>query len=169
VRLEEADRREERLGRVAGEEVDSLRRDELDVRPADAPDVVVAEHVDIVGDVLLADQLRVVAGSAQRVDHVLRVVEQLESAMREPDHAVAVRVLTRHQARAAARAARRRGERLAEQDPLVREQLDVGGRDEVPVRLHIATGVVRVQVDDVRLVGHAGTSSPWSSTSRSRP
>jgi hypothetical protein len=57
VRLEEADRREERLGRVAGEEVDSLRRDELDVRPADAPDVVVAEHVDIVGDVLLADQL----------------------------------------------------------------------------------------------------------------
>ena len=101
-------------------------------------------------DVLLADERRPVPGLAQRVDDVAPVVAQLPAAVREPGHAVHVRPLAGQQARPAARAGRRRAERLAEQQALVGQALDVRRRDLVAVGLDVAAGVVRMQVDDVR-------------------
>ena len=69
--------------------------------------------------------------------------------MGEPDHPVGVRPLAREQARAAPRARRRGAERLAEQQPLVGQPLDVRRRDRMPVRLDVAAGVVGVEVEDV--------------------
>ena len=65
------------------------------------------------GDVLLADQRRAVAGLAQRVDQVLAVVVERPAAVGEPEHAVVVAVLAGQERGAAARAGRRGAERLA--------------------------------------------------------
>ena len=82
--------------------------------------LVVADHVRALRDVLLADQRRVVAGVAQRVDDVVAVVVQRPAAVREAEHAVGVGVLAGEQAGAAGRAGRRGAERLAEQHALAR-------------------------------------------------
>ena len=150
VGLEEADREEERLRRPAAEQLLGRGRDRVDLRGADVDDVVVAEHARVDGEVLLADERRPVAGLAQRVDDVAAVVVELPAAVREAGHPVDVRPLAGQQAGAAARAGRRRAERLAEQQPLVGEPLDVRRGDLVAVGLHVAAGVVRVEVDDVR-------------------
>lgn len=59
---------------------------------------------------------------------VMAVVAQRPPAMGQAEHAVALPVLPREQARAAGRAGRRRAERLAEQHALVGERLHVGHR-----------------------------------------
>ena len=79
--------------------------------------------------------------------------------MRQPQHPVRVAVLAGQQRGAAAGADRRGGERLAEQQALVGETLDVRRRDLVAVRLDVAPGVVRMQVDDVRTQSHVILSS----------
>ena len=150
VGLEEADRHEERLRSTVAQRLESRsarRRPRDGCRPRH---LVVADHARVLGDVLLADQDRVVAGLAQRVDQVLAVVVERPAAVGEAEHAVVVAVLAGEQRRPAARAGRRRAERLAEQDALVGEQLDVRGRHLVAVGLHVAAGVVRVDVEDVR-------------------
>ena len=69
--------------------------------------------------------------------------------MGQADHPVRVRPLAGQQARAASRSRRRRAERVAEQQALIGESLDVRRRHRVAVGLHVATGVVRVDIDDV--------------------
>ena len=147
--LEEADRREEGLRRPAAQQLARGGRDRVDLRRADVDDVVVAERLRVAGDVLLADERRPVAGLAQRVDEVARGVGQLPPAVGQARHPVDVRPLAGQQAGAAARAARRRAEGLAEEQPLVGQPLDVRRRDLLAVGLHVAAGVVGVQVDDV--------------------
>ncbi len=87
--------------------------------------------------------------------------------------AAVLEVARRAQARAGSRAAgscssprrrsrgrtpsRRRAERLAEEEPLRREALDVRCHDLVAVGLDVAPGVVRMEVDDVRR-GHPSLS-----------
>jgi hypothetical protein len=130
-------------------------RDRVDVRRLDLDHAVVADHVRPLGDVLLADHRRPVAGLAQRMDDVLAVVVEHPAAMREAEHAVRVPVLAGQQRGAAAGARRDGAERLAEHDPLVGELRDVGRGHRIPVGLQIAPGVVRVQVQDVgRTAGH---------------
>src|ERR687885_731799 len=79
-----------------------------------------------------------------------RLVAQPEAAVREPHQPVGVPVLAGEQAAAASRACRHRAEGLAEQHALVCEVLDVGRRDGLAVGLHVAPGVVGVEVEDVR-------------------
>jgi hypothetical protein len=151
VGLEEPDRQEERLRRMFLDQSPRRRGDRVDVVVLDVGDVVVAEHAGIAREVLLADQTGPVARVAQRPDQVMAVVVELEAPVREPDHPVRVRPLARKQTRAAAGAGRRGAERLAEQQPLIGEPLDVRRRHRMPVRLHVAPGVVRVDVQDVGL------------------
>jgi hypothetical protein len=117
----------------------------------DLDHLVVADHRRLVGDVLLADQDRAVAGLVQGVDEVLGVVVQGPAAVSQPEHPVVVAVLAGEQRRPASRAGRGAAERLAEQHPLVGEELDVRRRDLVAVRLDVAPRVVGVDVEDVRL------------------
>jgi hypothetical protein len=123
----------------------------VDLRRADLDDVVVAEHVRLLGHVLLADERRPVADLAQRVDDVAGVVVERPAAVREPGHPVDVRPLAGQQAGAAARAGGGGAEGLAEQQPLVGEPLDVWSLDLVAIGLDVAPGVVRVHIDDVGL------------------
>ena len=122
-------------------------------------DVVVADVERVGGHVLLADQRARVARVAQRVDEVVVVVGEAVAAVRQTQHPVRVAVLAGQQRGAAAGADRRGGERLAEQQALVGEPLDVRRRDLVAVRLDVAPGVVRMQVDDVRTQSHVILSS----------
>jgi hypothetical protein len=103
--------------------------------------------------VLLAHEAGPVAGVAQGVHEVVAVVAQPEAAVREADHAVDVRPLAREEHGAAARARRRAAERLAEQQALVGQALDVRRRHGVAVGLHEAAGVVGMEVYDVRRHG----------------
>src|SRR3954471_14779365 len=112
----------------------------------------------------------------------MAVVEQPEPAVREAEHPVRVGALAGDQARATGRATRGGRERLAEQDALIGQQLDVRREHAVAVGLHVAAGVVRVQVEDVGLRAHAGclrsrkyratqsslTASDWRSVGASR-
>ena len=147
--LEEADRGEEGLGRAAEQQLARGRGDRVDLRRADVDDVVVAQRVRVPGHVLLADERRPVARPAQWVHQVAARVGQLPPAVGQAGHPVDVGPLARQQAGAAARAARGRAEGLAEEQPLVRQPLDVRRRDLLAVGLHVAAGVVGVQVDDV--------------------
>ena len=149
-------RRTRSRGRTAPTGARAIRRSAagatgVDVVRLDVDDVVVAEHVGIAREVLLADQPRPVARVAQRPDQVVAVVVELEAAVGEPDHPVRVRPLARQQAGAATGAGRRGAERLPEQQPLIGEPLDVRRRHRMPVGLHVAAGVVGVDVEDVRL------------------
>ncbi len=150
-----------RMSIVTGATSSTRRRRDLD-HP------VVADDVGPLRDVLLADQRRVVADRAQRVDDVVGVVVQRPAAMREPEHAVGVGVLAGEQARAAGRARRGGAERLPEEDALLGQALDAGRRDGVAVRLHVAAGVVRVQVEDVR-ARHEARTVPRSLRRPGRP
>jgi hypothetical protein len=69
--------------------------------------------------------------------------------MGQPEHAVVVAVEAGQQAGAAAGAGRRRAERLAEENALVGQQLDVRGRDLESIGLDEAPGVVGMDVEDV--------------------
>jgi hypothetical protein len=151
VGLEEAHGEEERLTRRLRDQVHGGRCHVVHVVGVALDHVVVAEHRRVAGQVLLADQPRPVARLAQRVDDVVRVVVQREPAVGQTHHPVRVRVLPGEQRRARARARRGGAERLAEQQPLVGQALDVRRRHLMAVGLDEAPRVVRVQVEDVRL------------------
>jgi hypothetical protein len=148
VGLEEADRHEE--GLLGGAEaLDRGRGDVGGVVAVDLDHLLVADHLRVLGDVLLADQDRAVAGLMQRMDEVLAIVVELPAAVGEAQQAVVVAVLAREQGGAAARAGRRCAEGVAEEHPLVSEQLDVRRRHRKAVGLDVAAGVVGVDVEDV--------------------
>ncbi len=92
VGLEEADRHEPRFVGPFGpaQRLDRQRRDILGLVRLDLDHLVVADHPRVLGDVLLADQDRVVAAAPQRVDPVPAIVVQLPAAVGEPLHAVVV-------------------------------------------------------------------------------
>ena len=71
--LEEPDRQEEWLGRER-ERLVGDRRDVGGAMALDLDHLVVADHVGVLRDVLLADQHRLVAGRSQRADEVLAIV-----------------------------------------------------------------------------------------------
>jgi hypothetical protein len=160
VRLEEADGEKERLRDRLAEYLDGDRRHRVDMSAIDLDHAVVADHVGALGDVLLADEDRVVAGGPQRVDDVLAVVVQRPAAVGEPEHSVRVPVLPGQQARPRRRTRRRGAEGLAKKDPLVRETLYVRRRDGMPVGLHVAAGVMRVHVEDVGWAIHGQGARP---------
>ena len=149
VGLEEADREEERLARAVAQQRHGGGRDVVDLGGVGVADEVVAELLGIGGHVLLPHHRRPVAGVAQRVEDVLGRVGEPEPAVRQPEHPVAVRPAAGEHRGAAGRADRRGGERLAEEQPLVGEPLDVRRHHLMAVRLQIATGVVRHDEDDV--------------------
>ena len=74
VGLEEADRHEERLLDPRAQRPDRRGGDLGGAGAVDLVDDVVAERVGVGGDVLLADQLGVVAGLAEDPDHLVVVV-----------------------------------------------------------------------------------------------
>ena len=128
---------------------DRGRGDVADLGGVEVDDVVVADVERVRRDVLLADEPRPVAGVAEHVHEVALGMVQAVAAVREPEHAGRVRALAGEQRRPRPRAHRRGAERLAEQHALVGEVLDVRRGHRVPVGLHVAAGVVRVQVEDV--------------------
>jgi hypothetical protein len=149
MRFEESDRREPRFGH-GGDRLDRVRRHvQCSVR-RDLDDLVVAEDVSVLRDVLLADQRGVVPGRPERVDDVLVVVVERPPAVGQAEHPVGVTTLAGQECRAAPRAHRRGAERLPEEHALIGQVLDVGCRYLVAVRLHPPTGVVGVHVEDVR-------------------
>ena len=163
VGLEEADRQEERLVDRA-QHVDRDGGDVGGPRRRDLHHLVVADHVRLLRDVLLADQHRVVARGAERVDEVPLVVVQRPAAVGQAEHPVAVGVPAGEQARAAGRAGGGGAERLPEQHALLRERLDPRRAHGGAHRLDVPAGVVRVEVQDVRRpAAHAG---PPASTAR---
>jgi hypothetical protein len=165
VRLEEPHRQEERA-LDAAQHVDRDGGDVGGPRRRDLDHLVVADHVRLLRDVLLADQHGVVAGGAQRVHHVPLVVVERPAAVRQAEHPVAVGVAAGEQARPAGRAGGGGAERLPEQHALLGERLDPRRVHGGAHRLGVAAGVVRVQVEDVRrAAAHAG--SPASTASRS--
>ena len=122
--LEEADRQEERPLGGPAQQVDRDGGDVGGPRGRDLDHLVVADHVRLLRDVLLADQHRVVAGVAQRVHDVLLVVVQRPAPVGEAEHPVGVGVAAGEQAGAAGRARRGGAERLAEEHALLGEPLD---------------------------------------------
>jgi hypothetical protein len=140
---------EEGLPRRA-EALDRGRGDVGGVVAVDLDHLVVADHLRVLGDVLLADQDRAVAGLAQGMHEVLAIVVQFPAAVGEPQQAVVVAVLAGEQGGAAARAGGGGAEGVAEEHALVGEQLDVRRRHRKAVRLDVAAGVVGVDVEDVR-------------------
>ena len=96
-----------------------------------------------------AEQRRVVAGGPQRVQDVLLVIVEDEAAMRQSEHAVAVRAHAGEQAGAAGRAGRRGVEGLPEQDAFIGQSLQIRRRHGMSVGLQIAAGVVRMNIDDI--------------------
>ena len=153
VGLEEADREEERLARAVAQQRHGGGRDVMDLGRVGVADEVVAEVLGVGGDVLLADHRGPVAGVAQRVHEVLGRIGELEPAMGQAEHPVAVRPAAGQHRGAARRADGRGGVRLAEQQPLVGQPLDVRRDHLVPVRLQVAAGVVGHDEDDVRRGG----------------
>ena len=89
---------------------------------------------------------------------MLAVVVEAEAAVDEAHHARAVGRLAGKQRGAAGRAGGRGAKGLAEDHALIRNPLEVGRGDGVSIGLDVATGVVRVDVDDVG-VGHGGSPS----------
>jgi hypothetical protein len=160
VGLEEADGEEEGFVARALQEVEGDGHDVVGVVGRDLVDLVVADDVGLLGDVLLADERGPVAELVQGVDDVVTVVFQLEAAVGEADHPVGVGVLARQQAGAAPRARRGCAEGLAEDHTLLREALDVGRPDGVAVGPDPAPGVVGVDVKDVREIRQASYPFP---------
>ena len=72
--LSKTDREEKGLGFWAVEEIDGGGGDMLDVRGFGGQYGVVADLVDVRGDMLHADEVGVVAGGGQGVDEVLFIV-----------------------------------------------------------------------------------------------
>jgi hypothetical protein len=152
VGLEEADGEEE--GPVAGalQYVEGHGHDVVGVVGGDLIDLVVADDVGSLGDVLLADERGPVAVLAQDVDDVVAIVVEREAAVGQADHPVGVGVLAGQQAGPAPRAGRGGAEGLAEDDALLGEPLDVRRPDRVAVGPDPSTRVVGVDVEDVRRI-----------------
>src|ERR1017187_1338112 len=100
-----------------------------------------------------------VPGLAKRVQHVPGVVGHGKSAMRQTEHAVAMRALSGEQRCPAGRAGGRRAERLAEQNALGGELLKIGSRNRVAIWLEVSAGIVRMEIDDVGPARGGATSS----------
>ena len=88
--------------------------------------------------------------------------------MRQTEHAVGVRALPGQQRCAAGRTGGRRAERLAKQDALASELLNIRSGNRLAVGLEVAAGIVRMKVEDVgpatggsrRLRGEGSGSQP---------
>ena len=152
VRLEEADGEEERSTLLGphGEQLRGPRSDLTHPRRVEVDDVVVPEVSRIRRDVLFAHQAGPVAGVAQHIDDVALRMVQPVAAVRETEHPRCVGALAREQCGSRARTDRRSAEGLAEEHALVGHVLDVWRRDGIPVGLHVAARVVRMQIKDVR-------------------
>src|SRR5450755_616190 len=83
---------------------------------------------------------------------MLSIIIEGEAAMGEAKHAAVVRVLAREQASAAGRAGGGCAKCLAEQNSLLRETLKRGRRDGMAVWLHVASCVVRMNVENIRAI-----------------
>ena len=119
-------------------------------REVEVDDKVVAEVVGLRRDVLLADQPGPVARLTQHVDDVPLGMGQPVAPVRQPEHPGRMGALAGEQGGPQPEADWRGAERLAKEDALIGEVLDVRRRDRVPVRLHVATGVVGVEIENVR-------------------
>ncbi len=98
---------------------------------------------------LFADESRPVPGLTEHVHDVSFGMAEPVAAVGQAEHAADVWALPGEQRGTRPGTHRRRAECLAEQHALVGEVLDVRCRHCVAIRLDVAAGVVRVQVDDV--------------------
>ena len=149
MRFQEPDGQKERLLDGCAQEINRGRRDVFGVGALYLDNPVVADGLGFSGDVLYADQRGAITGLAQRVQDVLAVVVEREATMGQAQHPAGVGALAGEQGRAAGRAGRCRARALPEQDTLFGQSLQVGGRHGVAVRLHVAAGIVGMDVQDV--------------------
>ena len=112
--------------------------------------MVVPEITRVLRDVLFAHQAGPVPGVAQNIDDVPLGMAQAIAAMRQAQHPGLVGALSGEQGGPRPGADRGGTEGLPEEHTLVGEMLDVRCRNWVPVGLHRAACVVRVQIEDVR-------------------
>ena len=155
MRFKEAGVQEEGLRRTAVQKLDGERRHRRGIRILRPQQFIEADFFGGARDMLQACEDRMVSGIAQRVQHVPRVIGHGKSAMRETEHAVLVGALAGEQRRTAGRAGGRGAERLPEENALRGQLLNIGRGHRVAVRLKVAAGIVRMQIDDVG-PGHGG-------------
>ena len=114
--------------------------------------VVVSNRPWVFGNMLQADQCRIVTGLRPESPHdVVPVTRGChgEAAIYEPQHAVAVRTLTGEQACPAGGAGWRGIVRMPEENPLLCKALEVGSGNGVSIRAGEAAGIVGMDVKDV--------------------
>ncbi len=148
--LDEADAEEEGLRWRVAQEGDGGGCDRCGAVVRQIDHAIVADDRRVAGDVLYADQRRRIADTAQCVDQMLPVVGEDEATMGEAKHPAAVRCLPGQEGGAAPGAGRGGGAGPPEEDAFLRETLEVGRRDGVAVGLHVASRVVRMDVENVR-------------------
>ena len=122
----------------------------FDVAPLVHLRFVVADSGGIFGDMLHAENRRVIAGRPKSVQYMLLVIVEDKPAMGQPEHAVAVRAHAGEQAGTARRTGRSGVEGLPEQDAFIGQTLQIRSWNGMSIRLKIASAVVRVDVEDVR-------------------
>jgi hypothetical protein len=142
---------EERLGLLGprADEPRGCRSDVAHTCRVEIDNLVVPEIGGVRRDVLLAHQARPVAEIAEDLGDVpLRMVEPI-APVRQAEHPCRVGALAGKQRSPRARADRGGTEGLAEERTLVGEVLDVRRRHRVAVWLHIAAGVMRMQIENI--------------------
>ncbi len=96
-----------------------------------------------------ADKSGVVARVAKRSCNMFVAVAQFETSIGQTELAATVRDLSGEQSGAAGGTGRGGAKCVGERDALLCEFLNVWSRNGVAVGLHIASGIVRMHVDDV--------------------
>jgi hypothetical protein len=113
-------------------------------------DMIVTDSCRILRDMLQSGQLGMIAFGAQSMQYVTLVIRHCETAVRQPEHPVAVSALAGQQACAGRGARRISIMRVAEQNAFFREALQVRRGHSLTVRLDVTAGVMRVQIQNIR-------------------
>ena len=155
MRLEETDAKPEGRFRLRADKVGGgdMRMLALFGQNHVITDILRATVISPPGKVLSAGQRGCITRRLERVNDMLLEIAQAKVAIGQPQHAGAVRRLPGQQGGAAGRAGGRGAVGSAEKQARFSQALQVGRWDGVAIRLQVAPGVVRVDVEDVGL-GH---------------
>ena len=101
------------------------------------------------GNVLHAEERRVVPSRAQRVEQMLAVIVEGKATMRQPQHATAMRRLASDQGGPTGRACGRSAEGLPKQHALIGQLLETWRGNWCAIRLDRAACIMRMQVQNI--------------------
>jgi hypothetical protein len=113
------------------------------------PNVVIADHGRITGNVLHTEERRVVPSRVQRVEQMLAVIVKGEATMRQPQHAAAMRRLASDQGGPTGRAGGRSAEGLPKQHALIGQLLEPRRGNRGTIWLDRAACIMRMQIQNI--------------------